>query len=216
MLLVRDLHKSFGKFSVLKGIDIFIEKGKVYTLTGGNGSGKTTLFNLISGFVKPTRGAILLNGHDIVGLSPYKINRLGIGRAFQDLRLAMGLSVRENVLLAMEKKMFERQGSPHDEKVNEILARVSLLEKANSLAGEISYGQQKLLTLACLIANNAKLMLIDEPIAGIDKANFRKVVGLVKELKKEGKAIIQIEHHNDYIAETSDYVFKMENGKIVC
>lgn len=216
MLVVRDLHKSFGELSVLEGINIFIERGKVYTLTGGNGSGKTTLFNLISGFVRPTRGAILLNGSDIVGLSPYKINRLGIGRTFQDLRLAMGLSVRENVLLAMEKKIFEKFDSLRNGKVNEILARMSLLEKADSLAGEISYGQQKLLTLACLIANNAELMLIDEPVAGIDKVNFCKVAELVKELRKEGKAVVQIEHHYDYIAQTSDCVFKMENGKIVC
>lgn len=216
MLIVQDIYKSFGDTPVLNGVNFSIEKGKVYTLTGGNGSGKTTLLNIISGFLKPTRGSILLNGNNISGISPYKINRLGIGRTFQDLRLAMQMSVRENVLLAFRCKMFDKARSEQLEKVDEILRKISLFDKAESLAGAISYGQQKLLTLACLVANNASLMLIDEPVAGIDKHNIFRIMDLVKDLKQEGKTIIQIEHNLDYINQTSDYVLKMEKGKIVC
>lgn len=216
MLIIQDIHKSFGETLVLNGINISFENGNVYTLTGGNGSGKTTLFNIVSGFMKPTQGSILLNDYNISSISPYKINRLGVGRTFQDLRLAMQMTVKDNVLLAFKSKMFDIFSSEQFDKADMILKRFSLLDKTKSLAGEISYGQQKLLTLACLVANNANIMLIDEPVAGIDKHNFYKIMDLIKELKLEGKTIIQIEHHPEYIDQTSDYILKMEKGKIIC
>lgn len=216
ILVVQNIIKEFGDVSVLSDVNISIEKGQVYTLTGGNGSGKTTLLNVISGFVKPTKGSIYFKEDNIIGLSPYKINRRGIGRTFQDLRLAMQMTVKENVMLAIEKKMFEVLSFKQLSKVDEILETVSLTDKANELAGEISYGQQKLLTLACLMANDSELLLIDEPVAGIDKDNFFKVVNIVLELKQIGKTIIQVEHHPQYIDVTSDKIFYMEKGKIIC
>ena len=216
MLVIQDVEKCFGDVSVLSGVNISIENGQVYTLTGGNGSGKTTLLNIISGFVKPTKGSISFKGCNLIGLSPYKINRMGIGRTFQDLRLAMQMTGKENVMLSLEKRMFERLSSKQLSKVDEILEKMSLTDKANELAGEISYGQQKLLTLACLLANDAELLLIDEPVAGIDKNNFIKIVDIILESKQIGKTIIQIEHHPQYIAPTSDVILHMEKGKIVC
>ena len=216
MLVIEDIEKCFGDVSVLSGVNISIENGQVYTLTGGNGSGKTTLLNIISGFVKPTKGSISFKGCNLIGLSPYKINRMGIGRTFQDLRLAMQMTVKENVMLSLEKRMFERLSSKQLSKVDVILEKMSLTDKANELAGEISYGQQKLLTLACLLANDAELLLIDEPVAGIDKNNFTKIVDIILESKQIGKTIIQIEHHPQYIAATSDVILHMEKGKIVC
>lgn len=207
---------NFGETAVLTGVSLCIEKGKVYTLVGDNGSGKSTLLNILSGFLKPTQGRIFLNGNNIVGISPYKINRLGIGRTFQDLRLANQMTVRENVMLALEKNMFEY---PHKEglrKVDEILAQMSLTKVAGSLAGEISYGQQKLLTLACLVANDASVLLVDEPVAGIDRNNILKIIGIIKKLNQDGKTIIQIEHNRDYIDQTSDHVIMMDGGKIIC
>ena len=216
MLVIENLYMSFGVTPVLTGVTLSIEKGKVYTLVGGNGSGKTTLVNILSGFLKPNQGTILLNGKNLVGVSPYRINRLGIGRTFQDLRLANQMTVRENVMLAFERKMFGRFHKEDTDRVDEILAKMSLTKISGSLAGEISYGQQKLLTLACLVANNANLLLIDEPVAGIDKNNLLKITEIIKELKREGKTIIQIEHNHNYIIQTSDCVIKMEGGKIVC
>lgn len=216
MLVIENLHMNFGVTPVLTGVTLSIEKGKVYTLVGGNGSGKTTLVNILSGFLKPNQGKILLNGKNIVGVSPYRINRFGIGRTFQDLRLANQMTVRENVMLACEKRMFGRFHKEDTDRVDETLAKMSLREIADSLAGGISYGQQKLLTLACLVANNANLLLIDEPVAGIDKNNLLKITEIIKELKREGKTIIQIEHNYNYITQTSDCVIKMEGGKIVC
>lgn len=216
MLLLKGVNKSFNGTSVLNGVDIHLEKGLVYTLKGGNGSGKTTLFNIITGFLKPTNGAVEFKGRNIANISPHKINRLGIGRTFQDLRLATQMTVRENILLALEKTAFAYPTKEQLRKADEILDQVTLSAKANELAGEISYGQQKLLTLGCCIANDADLLLIDEPVAGIDKNNFAKITALVQQLKGAGKTILQIEHHPDYIRETSDHVLNLEKGKIVC
>lgn len=216
MLFIQNIILQFGGISVLDNASFHFHKNKVYTLSGGNGAGKTTLFNVISGFLKPNSGEILFENQNIIRLSPYQISRVGIGRTFQDLRLAMRLTVLENVLLAISHKMFERYTKEHLEMAHNILNRVSLEARANAYAGEISYGQQKLLTLACLLANNGELLLIDEPVAGIDKSNLIKIIDVICELKSKGKTIIQIEHHPDYIIATNDVLLKMENGKIIC
>ena len=209
MLELKDIHKSFGDVQVLNGVNLRLEKGFVYTLKGGNGSGKTTLINIISGFLAPTKGVVEFKGKRIAKFAPYYINRLGIGRTFQDLRLATQMTVYENILLALEKKMFANPDKEQRKRADEILEKVSLTEKRNELAGEISYGQQKLLTIGCCIANNADFLLIDEPVAGIDKDNILKITNLIKQLKHEGKTILQIEHNTDYINATSDYVLQM-------
>ena len=216
MLIASKIVKFFGDVQVLNGINLHLEKGAVYTLKGGNGSGKTTLFNMISGFLKPTSGTIRFQGKLITRLAPYKINRLGIGRTFQDLRLATQMTVHENILLALEKRMLAFPIRQQKNRVDEILENVSLQEKRHELAGEISYGQQKLLTLGCCIANNADLLLIDEPVAGIDANNRAKIIALVKDLKSEGKTILQIEHNTGYIEATSDKTFYLENGVVAC
>ena len=209
MLELKNIHKSFGDVQVLNGVNLRLEKGFVYTLKGGNGSGKTTLINIISGFLAPTKGVVEFKGKRIAKFAPYYVNRLGIGRTFQDLRLATQMTVYENILLALEKRMFANPDKEQRKRADEILEKVSLTEKRNELAGEISYGQQKLLTIGCCIANNADFLLIDEPVAGIDKDNILKITNLIKQLKQEGKTILQIEHNADYINATSDYVLNM-------
>jgi branched-chain amino acid transport system ATP-binding protein len=215
MLQIKDIHKSFGDVRVLNGVNLHLEKGFVYTLKGGNGSGKTTLINIVSGFHAPSSGSILFKGRKIVRFAPYRVNRLGIGRTFQDLRLAAQMTVYENVMLALEKRMFAYPNDVQKKRADEILEKVSLTEKRNELAGEISYGQQKLLTVGCCIANDADLLLIDEPVAGIDRDNLIKITNLVNQLKQEGKTILQIEHNTDYIRATSDRIFQLEKG-VVC
>jgi branched-chain amino acid transport system ATP-binding protein len=216
MLVLQEIRKFFGDVHVLNGINLSLERGRVYTLKGGNGSGKTTLLNMVSGFLKPTSGTIRFQGKLVTKFAPYKVNRLGIGRTFHDLRLATQLTVYENILLALEKRMFAFPTRQQKSRIDEILTKVSLWDKRSELAGEISYGQQKLLTLGCCIANDADLLLIDEPVAGIDTANQAKVVTLVNDLKHEGKTILQIEHNTNYIDATSDKTFYLENGVVAC
>ena len=216
MLVLRDVHKSFGDVQVLNGVNLRLDMGTVCTLKGGNGSGKSTLINIISGFLAPTKGSVEFKGKRIAKFAPFRVNRLGIGRTFQDLRLATQMTVYENVLLALETRWFAYPTKEQESRADEILEKVSLRAKRNELAGEISYGQQKLLTLGCCIANNADLLLIDEPVAGIDKDNLLKITDLVKQLKRDGKTILQIEHNGEYIDATSDRIFLMEGGTLAC
>ncbi len=226
ILKLNNIVKAFGENHVLNGVDLSFEKGKIYTIVGGNGAGKTTLYNLITGFLKADKGTITFNSKQIQNTSPVKINHLGITRTFQDLRLITELTVRENLLLAFKNnpgekiynailpsRLFKNQYKVFMEKTNDILDKIHLTEVANNLAGEISYGQQKLLTIGCCIANDAELMLLDEPIAGIDKDNYTRIYNLLLQLKSEGKTIIQIEHNHGFVEELSAGIYFLYNGK---
>lgn len=210
---------------MLQGLCMSVEPGRIYTIIGGNGSGKTTLFNLITGFLKADKGEIQLNGHRLDNQSPVYINKKGITRTFQDLRLITKLSVRENILLSFKdnpgeqlfnallpRRVFKEQYAGLLEKTVQILENIHLKSVENNLAGEISYGQQKLLTLGCCIANDARLMLLDEPVAGIDKQNYTRIVDLIMAFREEGRTILQIEHNKEYIRQVSDYISYLIDG----
>jgi len=191
----------------------------VYALMGGNGAGKTTLFNLINGFIKPQAGAILLNGKNLTHLQPYTINRQGIGRTFQDLRLITKLTVKENIILAMQhnptdnwfnallpQQLYRTSTQQLAQQADTIITTYYLNEVKHSLAGEISYGQQKLLSLACCVANGATLLLLDEAVAGIQPEYRNKIAELIRTLRKQGKTILLIEHNTDFIADVADTI----------
>ena len=226
MLEIKNIYKSFGEQKVLQGLNMFIEEGKIYTIIGGNGTGKTTLFNLITGFLTPDIGEIWYNNKRLDKHSPVKINAKGITRTFQDLRIINQLTVKENILLSFKNnpgekirnsflpsKTFKRQYTAFSEKAELILEKVHLNTVENNLAGEISYGQQKLLTIGCCLANNAQLLLLDEPVAGIDKDNYTRIYDLIIGLKSEGKTILQIEHNHDFVESLSDGIWFLNAGK---
>jgi len=169
-LEIKHIKKSFGENQILKDISFDMGQGKVYALMGTNGSGKTTLFNILTGFFKPENGLILFNNKSILNQEPYLINTNGISRTFQDLRLIEELTVKENVMLSFQnqegekwrkallpKNNYKTEQTKYTNITNEILQETFIREVENQKAGEISYGQQKLLTLACCIANNADL-----------------------------------------------------------
>jgi ABC-type branched-subunit amino acid transport system ATPase component len=132
MLELRNIHKSFGDVRVLGGVNLRLEKGFIYTLKGGNGSGKTTLINIVSGFLKPDEGSVELKGEKIVRFLPFRVNRLGIRRTFQDLRLATQMTVYENILLSLKKRKVAYPKREQQKYTDEILKIVSLLEKRQS------------------------------------------------------------------------------------
>lgn len=223
-------HINFGftpEKQILKNLTLDFEEEKIYALMGSNGAGKTTLFNLVTGFFKLKSGKVIFNGVDITNKKPYRINRYGIGRTFQDLRLITKLSVKENIVLAMQhnptdswllallaEKFKTKSNLELDIKANELLSRFFLDDVIESLAGEISYGQQKLLSLACCVANGASLFLLDEPVAGIQPEYRNKMIVLLKQLKEEGKTILMIEHNVDFIAEVADKILFLHEGII--
>jgi ABC-type branched-subunit amino acid transport system ATPase component len=192
---------------------------------GGNGAGKTTLFNLVTGFLKPNSGKILFKGKNLAHQQPYSINRQGIGRTFQDLRLITKLSVLENVILAMQhnptdkwfnvllpKRFFQNSSRQFTEQAEKIISTYQLYDVKNSLAGEISYGQQKLLTLACCVANGSKLILLDEAVAGVQPEYRNKIAKLIHEMKSPGKTILLIEHNTEFIAEVAESIYFLHEG----
>ncbi len=212
---------------ILKDISLSLEEKKIYALMGSNGAGKTTLLNLISGFIKPQIGDIFFEEKNITHQQPYKINRQGIGRTFQDMRLITKLSVKENIILAMQQnptdswvrallpeKLHRSRNKALEKKTDKIVERFFLYDVISSLASEISYGQQKLLSLACCVSNGAKLLLIDEAVAGIQPEYRNKIAILIKQLKEEGKTILLIEHNTDFIADVADQIFFLHDGVI--
>lgn len=228
MLEIKNIYKSFGEQKVLQGLNMSVDKSKIYTIIGGNGAGKTTLFNLITGFLRPDKGEILYNNKRLDKPSPVTVNAKGITRTFQDLRIINQLTVRENILLSFknnpgEKIMnaflpagfFKKQYAVLAEQTDRILEKVHLGKVEHNLAGEISYGQQKLLTIGCCLANDAQLLLLDEPVAGIDTENYTRIYNLILQLKKEGRTILQIEHNHDFVESLSDGIWFLNGGKAI-
>jgi len=235
ILQLKNITHSFSsEKQILKDLSLSLEKGKIYALMGSNGAGKTTLFNLITGFIKPQSGEVVFTpfpleraGVRISRLQPYKTNLLGISRTFQDLRIITKLSVKENILLSMKENPTDNvlnallPQSIHrnankllEQKADEIIQQFFLDEVQNAAGSEISYGQQKLLTLACCVANGASLLLLDEPVAGIQPEYRNKIATLIKQLKEQGKTILLIEHNTDFIADISDHIFFLHEGLI--
>ena len=223
-------HLTFGfvpEKKILKDLSLSLEERKIYALMGGNGAGKTTLFNLITGFIRPQSGAILFAGKNLTHKQAYNINRQGIGRTFQDLRLVTKLTVKENIILAMQhnptdnwvnamlpEQFYRNSNKLLAQKADDIIDEYYLNDVENSLAAEISYGQQKLLTLACCVANGAKLLLLDEAVAGIQPEFRNKIAILIKTLREQGKTIFLIEHNTDFIADVADTIFSLYEGSL--
>jgi len=194
---------------------------------GGNGAGKTTLLNLISGFIKLQKGDILFREESIINYHPYEINRIGIGRTFQDLRLINKLTVKDNIVLAIQdnptdsllnailpKIYFKKSNIEIDKKANDIIETFFLTDVKDSTAANISYGQQKLLSLATCVTNGASLLLLDEPVAGI-QANYKdKFATIVSLLKKKNKTILLIDHDMEFISSVADIILFLYEGNI--
>jgi ABC-type branched-subunit amino acid transport system ATPase component len=226
LLQLRNISYSFaGTAYFLSKISMEIKPGNIYALTGPNGAGKTTLFNIITGYMKPQSGDILLNGNKINYLKPYQINRLGVGRTFQDLRLVASLTVKENVLLSMHDHPTDRwmhalipagrykdRLKAMDDRAEQILSECFLLEVKNLPGDNISFGQQKLLTIACCIANEASILLLDEPVAGVTEAYHNKMITLLDQQRNAGKAILLIEHHKAFIDQINAIRFVLKEG----
>lgn len=220
MLEISSLHMSFAGNKVLNGFSYSFQNGKKYAILGPNGSGKTTLFNIINGFLRADKGTINLKGENINSYPPYKIAELGIARTFQDLRLLLSLTVEQNIFIAIQNKtdehfphaFFPRTDADVIEKTELLINRFNLRKFKNSKAGEISYGQQKLLTLAMAMVNDFNLLLIDEPIAGVQPKYRDEIATILINLEK---TVIFIEHNTSFIQEVTSNVLFLDGGAIV-
>jgi len=220
ILKLDNISISFNKNIILDKLSYSFMENNIYALMGANGSGKSTLFNIISGFIKPNSGKILLNNNNITDLKPYEIANLGISRTFQDMRLIPSLTVYENILLAIKNKDSEKLYNSflpskilvYEEKIEKILITTHLVDVKDSKAEFISYGQQKLLNLAVVIANDFDVLLLDEPIAGVQPQYREEILELIKNL---GKTVIIIEHNPEFIEKLTDNILFLEGGDII-
>lgn len=226
VLSIKNLNKNFEGVAALNDFSLASEAGEVIGLIGPNGAGKTTLFNVISGYLVPTSGNIKYNGLELFGLEPHKIADLGVARTFQNLRLIGRLTVLENILLAFKKQIGEStwgsffqtrkvkiQELAHKKKAMSLLQYLSISDKADDFAKDLSYGQQKLLSIACCLTADAKLILLDEPVAGINPKIIDKILAVISDQKANGKTIILIEHNLKVIKTVSDRIVVMDEGK---
>ena len=226
-LRCENVRKAFDGIQALDGVDLAFPPSGVVAIIGPNGAGKTTLLSIMTGFLRPDAGNVFLGQQDISRQPPHRVAHLGIARTFQDLRLIRRMSVVENVMLARPGQRGEglfyglfRFGVGEEETANRqasmgILAFVGLEERANELAGELSYGQQKLLTLAVCLATEATVLLLDEPVAGVHPEMAHKIASLLLDLKRKGKLVVFIEHDMNTVRDTADCVIVMDEGRII-
>jgi ABC-type branched-subunit amino acid transport system ATPase component len=205
MLDLHELSKSFDGIHAVDRVSLSFKQGEITAIIGPNGAGKTTLLNLITGFLTPDEGTIEYRRSTLLGLRPHRIARLGIVRTFQDLRLIRQMSVKENLLLASDN------GREHDN----ILATVGLRGLEAAEAGTLSYGQQKLLSIACCLAAGGECFLLDEPVAGVHPNLIGQILLLLQRLRQDGKTVIFIEHDLDAVRSAADTVVVMHQGQII-
>jgi ABC-type branched-subunit amino acid transport system ATPase component len=213
----------------LAGFSCDLRQGEVLGLIGPNGAGKTTLFNIVTGFIAPEAGRVLLKGSDITSLAPCELANRGIARTFQNVRLIRQLSVVDNVLLSFRCQPGESLGNVffrwkktrRHEAANRreaawLLEEAGLPEKAGDSAENLSYGQQKLLSIICCLAAKAELLLLDEPVAGIAPEMKERILEIVKRLPAQGKSVVLIEHDMDAVSSVCNRVIFMDVGRKVC
>ncbi len=217
LLQLQSLSFSIGEHQILSDISFDVQEGQVIGLIGPNGSGKTTLFNVISGFLKPTSGSIMLRGEDISALSPSKRAQRGIGRVFQNFGIFREMTLEENVLVALEAlpKAQRKQLGNLGDVVASTLAMVGLSASGKKKAGSLSGGQMRLLEIARTLRAGKEFFLLDEPTAGVSPKMTGQVADIIRTLKADGKTVLIIEHDLPFIASICDEVVVLDVGQMV-
>ncbi len=224
MLKVQNLSKHFGGIKAVDNCSFEIKKGKITALIGPNGSGKSTMFNLICGILKENSGRIFIEEKDISKMRIYQISNQGISRLFQQSRLFNNLTVKENLLLALDnedtkflKNLFYMHvhEKKDEEKIRKQLDLVGMRKFEGEIAGNLSYGQKRLIEIIRAIIKPHNLLMLDEPVAGVNPKLRREIAKILVELKKSGETILFIEHDIDFTLKIADEVIVMDGGKII-
>lgn len=226
MLKVEDLGIRFGGLWALSGISFSLSENEILGVIGPNGAGKTTLFNLITGFYHPTSGDIIFGGENLSGKKSSQITKMGINRTFQNIRLFSSQTVLENVLVGMHNRIseslpaavmrlpsVEKAEKKAIERAEELLELVGLSEKRKHQACNLSYGDQRRLELARALANEPKLLLLDEPTAGMNPQEAVEMINLIQKVKYKGMAILIIEHNMRVVMNVSHKIVVIDAGK---
>lgn len=221
ILDIKKVSKNFGGIHALNRCSLKIDKGKITAIIGPNGSGKSTLFNTISKLVPMDKGTIHFGKQSTAQLKDFEIARLGISRTFQEVRLFSNLTIRDHLeiaLLQTDEQMLKSiiwRKKNHTRRIKDMLKLVHLDKPLNTYATDLSYGQRKLLDLAIAIAKPHSLLLLDEPVAGVNPKLRKEIKQIVRELNKKGETIVVIEHDMNFVMDIADYVFVMDAGEVI-
>ena len=225
LLVVRGLSKHFEGVKAVNEVSFRVKEGAIMSIIGPNGAGKTTVFNCLTGFLKPEKGTIHFSDTDITGLPPHAIVRLGISRTFQNIRLFREMTVAENVMVGQHHKTrsgffgsiirlkkFHNEERTIREKSMEHLEFVGLLEYADTVSENLSYGAQRRLEIARALSTESSLMLLDEPTAGMNPQETSEIMDIIKNLKELGKTVLLIEHDMKVVMGISDWIVVLDHG----
>jgi branched-chain amino acid transport system ATP-binding protein len=226
LLDIQDLTVRFRGLVAVDHVSFQVEAGTVHGLIGPNGAGKTTCFNLISGLIPPTSGSAILAGVPLDGLPSWKRTRAGLSRTFQNIRMFQEMTVRENVMTGMQARLqasvpeiLSRSGRFRPEEVaaktraDELLEFVGLTQSADRRAGDLPYGDQRRLEIARALASEPKLLLLDEPAAGMNPAETQDLVGLLNRLKQDGLTLLLVEHDMHFVMSLCDRITVLNFGR---
>lgn len=225
LLRVAGLSKTFGGLRAVHDLSFAVEPGQIVGLIGPNGAGKTTVFNLLTGLLRPTAGEMVLGGKALSGLPPHRIAALGVARTFQNLRLFGNMSVIDNILVGMHLRLAHsvveamtrlRHVRSRDEAARAEALRLMEeigLQDPFILARNLPYGQQRLVELARALAARPRLLLLDEPSAGMNPSEAQQLVALIRKLRETGLTILLIEHHMRMVMQLCDHIVVMDHGE---
>lgn len=227
LLEMKDVVKQFGGLTAVSKMSFHVDEGEIYGVIGPNGAGKTTIFNLITGVYQVTEGDVIFNGQSIEGKKPYQIINLGIARTFQNIRLFTGMTVLENILVGVHDRMKsgllasiihtasqQKEEKEAREEAMKLLAFVGLDKDADRLATELPYGKQRKLEIARAMATKPKLILLDEPAAGMNDSETAALTELIRNIREKfGITIVLIEHDMQLVMSLCDRVMVVNFGK---
>jgi branched-chain amino acid transport system ATP-binding protein len=222
VLSARGLRRDFLGFTAVRNVDLDVHDRRVHALIGPNGAGKTTVFNLLTKFLQPTRGTITLLGTEITRLSPDKVARMGLVRSFQISAVFPHLSVLDNVRVALQRPnglahQFWRPLSALralDDRAEQLLTAVGLTEQRDALAADLSYGRKRVLEIATTLALDPKVLLLDEPMAGMGQEDVGRIAALIRDLARE-RAVLMVEHNLSVVADICHHVTVLQRGEIL-
>jgi len=224
MLTISHLTKSFGGVKAVDDVSFDVAKNSITALVGPNGAGKTTVFQLVSGLMRADAGAVTFEGQDLLRLAPWRRARVGLSRTFQLSKLFKNLSIEDNLLLALREdddklwNMFLRGTggeAMEKKKIHEMMDFVGLKKDPTTIVTDLSYGQQKLFDLARALLNRHTLLMLDEPVAGVNPILRQQFKDVLRQLKAQGETILLIEHDMDFVRAVADHVVVMDQGRLL-
>ncbi|MCW5852592.1 MAG: ABC transporter ATP-binding protein [Anaerolineae bacterium] len=222
MLEIRGLSKDFRGFRAVDQVDLDVAAGTVHAIVGPNGAGKTTFFNLLTGFLKPTEGRILLDGKDVTGLAPEQMAKLGLARSFQITSLFEQLTAVEHLALALQSStglgyrfwQSDRVLAQFRARALAILDQVGLAEVADREVHSLPYGQKRALEVALVLALEPRLMLLDEPTSGMGLEDVDRMIALIRRVR-EGRTVVLVEHNMGVVSSLADRVTVLQYGRVI-